>query len=452
VTISDGRIGNGLADDGDRLVLRDGQGSVIDALSYGRDATVFQPPAPAVAAGHSLQRIQSDVDTDQASDFADTSDPSPGMPMPPATPTATPTVTPTPTASATPSATPTATATWPAVAIELSEFLPAPHDVDWDGDGQMNGNDEWIELHNRAAVTVDLGGWRLDDIASGGSSPYLIPTGSTIAGGGYRLFFHSETGLTLNNDGDTVRLLYPDGLPAEETSYGSALYDRSFSKTEFGTWTRDYPPSPGGPNLAPTPMPRGVPPTPAVVPISHARGAARDATVAVEGRVTVPPGVFGRRVAYITDGSAGLRLQHWGRDLPTLSEGDTVHVEGRMTTVYGEVTLNVREMVRMGAGNPVAPTALASGQAGAWWEGTLVRLAGRVQRWDSDDIILDDGSGAATVRLRESTGLQMPGLMVGQFLSAVGVVGQSNGRYLVLPRWQVDLSLLPAELPRTGER
>jgi hypothetical protein len=46
VAIADGLIGNGLADDGDRLLLRDGAGTIIDGLSYGADASVFSPAAP----------------------------------------------------------------------------------------------------------------------------------------------------------------------------------------------------------------------------------------------------------------------------------------------------------------------------------------------------------------------------------------------------------------------
>ena len=242
-------------------------------------------------------------------------------------------------------------------------------------------------------------------------------------------------------------------------AYGNAHYDRSFSRTATGAWTWEYPPSPGAPNLPPpTATPAPTPTEMPVAPISHARGAARDALVAVEGRVTVPPGVFGRRVAYITDGTAGLRLQHCGRDLPALAEGDAVHVEGRLTTVYGEVTLNVRAISRLGGGQPVPPVALAGGQMGAWWEGMLVRWPGRVQRWDADDIFLDGGGeGEAAgkqvqVRLRASTGLERPALVAGQHLTVTGVVGQSNGVWLVLPRWQRDISVLPARLPRTGER
>jgi hypothetical protein len=82
----------------------------------------------------------------------------------------------------------------------------------------------------------------------------------------------------------------------------------------------------------------------------------------------------------------------------------------------------------------------------------LVRVAGRVERWDTDDIFLNDGASAVQVRLRESTGLDRPALERGQYLSATGVVGQSNGLWLVLPRWQSDLSALAARLPNTGER
>lgn len=457
VTVADGRLGNGLADDGDRLTLRDGHGTAIDALSYGSDVTVFDPPAPATAAGHSLERRPVALDTDTAADFADCGFPSPGEPpraLTP-TPTATPSRTPTTTVTASPTGTSTATATptatWPAGAVIVNEILPAPHAVDWDGDGQAGAEDEWVELYNQAGVAVDLGGWRLDDAADAGSPPYLLPAGTWIPAHGYALFLRRQTGLTLNNTGDTVRLLSPDSLVAGLITFGSAAYDHSFSRTAANGWAWDYPPSPGGPNVAPTPAPRNAPLPPAEVPIGQARGAARNASVAVRGIVTAPPGVFGTRVAYVEDASGGLRLQHWGRDLPSLAEGDGVYAEGRMTAVYGEVTLNVSAIVRLGPGQPLPPAMVPVAAVGVGLEGRLVRIAGRVARWDSDDIWLDDGAGVAQLRLREATGLDMPRLAAGQFLRVTGVVGQSNGRWLVLPRWPRDLSALPALLPQTGE-
>jgi hypothetical protein len=77
--VGDGRIGNGLANKGDRLLLFDDQGLLVDALSYGDDGEIFQPPAPAVAAGHCLERVPPGYDTDSAGDFRDSSNPSPGL-------------------------------------------------------------------------------------------------------------------------------------------------------------------------------------------------------------------------------------------------------------------------------------------------------------------------------------------------------------------------------------
>jgi hypothetical protein len=72
------KIGNGLADKGDRLILRDSAGRLADALSYGEDVTILTPPAIAVASGHSLERSPPGHDTDSAADFVDNPRPSPG--------------------------------------------------------------------------------------------------------------------------------------------------------------------------------------------------------------------------------------------------------------------------------------------------------------------------------------------------------------------------------------
>jgi hypothetical protein len=90
LVVADGRIGNGLANDGDRLLLLDEEGRPVDALSYGLDREFFEPPAPAVPLGHSLERFPPDRDTDTAADFRDSAHPSPGTgPSAGLTPTAT---------------------------------------------------------------------------------------------------------------------------------------------------------------------------------------------------------------------------------------------------------------------------------------------------------------------------------------------------------------------------
>jgi hypothetical protein len=71
VFIDDGAIGNGLSNDGDRLTLKDGAGTVIDAISYGEDESIVSPPCPKVAEGHSIERSPA------GGHFVDNPDPSP---------------------------------------------------------------------------------------------------------------------------------------------------------------------------------------------------------------------------------------------------------------------------------------------------------------------------------------------------------------------------------------
>ncbi len=160
--------------------------------------------------------------------------------------TTTATVTPTPTPSSTPDPS--------LIDVTLNEFMPDPAS-DWNGDGTATQDDEYIELFNAGPQPVDLGGWMLDDVddsqskvrsffAPDGSQPFVIPAGTVIDPGGFVLFFRSETDVTLNNDGDWVRLLRPDGVVAEAFEYTSSRDDQAYSKTLDGgdEWTRTYPP------------------------------------------------------------------------------------------------------------------------------------------------------------------------------------------------------------------
>ena len=118
VFVADGKIGNGLGNTGDRLILKDSEGAVIDQMSYGTDTTVFDPSCPDVPEGHSLERSPANVDTDTLEDWIDQEFPDPGEVNVP-TPTPTTTATPTPTATATPTTTPTPTTTTHKVYLPL---------------------------------------------------------------------------------------------------------------------------------------------------------------------------------------------------------------------------------------------------------------------------------------------------------------------------------------------
>ncbi len=69
-------IGNGLANGGDRLTLKDDVENVIDQMSYGSDTTFFN--LTPVHEGHSWEREPDGKDTDTAGDFIEQTNPTPG--------------------------------------------------------------------------------------------------------------------------------------------------------------------------------------------------------------------------------------------------------------------------------------------------------------------------------------------------------------------------------------
>jgi hypothetical protein len=170
---------------------------------------------------------------------------------PTATPTATaePSSTPTPTATLTPTASPTPTATSttePAAAgVRLNEILPVPAQG-----GIINEPDEWVELFNAGASAFELDGWSLDD-GEGGSEPYGMPEGTILPSGGFMLFYGRTTAIALDDAGDAVRLLNPDGAVVDTVGFGPLASGVSYSRDEVGTWHADWPPSPGAPNQPP---------------------------------------------------------------------------------------------------------------------------------------------------------------------------------------------------------
>jgi len=256
-------IGNGLGNTGDVLRLLAPDGTVVDAMSYGTNTSAFAPSCPGVAAGQSLARVPSWLDTDTAADWAPQQLPNPGAPgiilQPTPTPTAsatlttgpadTPTSTPTPTATVTPIPTLTPTS-GPLPLVRLNEILPRPDAVDWDGNGTADAYDEWVEIVNLGPGVADLGGWALDDILSGGSLPYAFPPGTFLAPGEFLVRYRSTTGVALNQDADSANLLAPDGSLVDSFSYRDPGRDISYSRTADGTgdWTDTYPPSPGQSN------------------------------------------------------------------------------------------------------------------------------------------------------------------------------------------------------------
>lgn len=122
--------------------------------------------------------------------------------------------------------------------VVINEFMPDPS-VDWspsDGNEEYSSvEDEWVEILNIGATPVDITGWRLRDAASDSSWRYAFA--GVLPAGGYAVVYGNEAyewedangypryGLSLNNGGDGVALVRPDGIVVDEVSYDGSDVD-----------------------------------------------------------------------------------------------------------------------------------------------------------------------------------------------------------------------------------
>ncbi len=116
----------------------------------------------------------------------------------------------------TPTTTPTTTAFAVTPPLKINEFLPNP-----------STGEEWIEIYNPSASTVDLTGWKIFDSIG----EIATPTGTIGAGG----FFVVELSASkLNNDGDTITLKDASNTVIDTTSYTTVHKGNSIARSVDG--------------------------------------------------------------------------------------------------------------------------------------------------------------------------------------------------------------------------
>jgi hypothetical protein len=108
--------------------------------------------------------------------------------------------------------------------IIINELLPSPLGAD--------EQEEWIELFNKNSFEVDLSGWRLQD-KIGTITNYIIPEGIKISPQGFLLFQRPTTKIVLNNEGESVSLLQPNGVLVETVGYEKAPVGQSFARQDM---------------------------------------------------------------------------------------------------------------------------------------------------------------------------------------------------------------------------
>lgn len=259
----DGRIGNGLNNTGDALVLIDGSGTAIDALSWGDNLSIFDPPIATGAPGTVLRR-NSTVDTDTAADWTNASNeaqpPTPEPPIDREAPADQPradNATVERTAASVPDETRKADPASVAPArIMLSEVAP---------------DTGWLEIYNEDSAAHSLRGWMADDTTAA-TPPVVIDTDMIEPYG----FVVIRADQLADFRGNTLRLLRPDGTVADIVTVQPLTEGKTFSRypVQGGGWQANTPATAGSINLpAEMQLPTASPTIASYAPTPRAPGA-----------------------------------------------------------------------------------------------------------------------------------------------------------------------------------
>lgn len=323
--------------------------------------------------------------------------------------------------------------------VVLSELLPDPEGSD--------ATDEWIELANQGE-TVNLYGWKLTD----GSSDYEFPD-QTLASGFYLQVLVTDSGISLNNSGETIQLLDPDGAVISEVTYDSASTGESYASLN-GSWQWTTTLTPGSSNAITTADGDDQPSddadqsnseesTSTGTTISSVRQMAAGTEVTFSGTVLVLPDTYSSTYFYVQDETAGIQIASSSQAFPSLNVGDVVTVTGNTSSSNGEAKINVTDsnhIVVTSHVDTIAPyvvTALESAQAGR-----LVSLNSSVTEKSGSTITLEDG----TAYIKRGTEISTSTITVGETYQWVGVVIATDDGVQLWPRSSTDITTPDASL------
>jgi uncharacterized protein YdeI (BOF family) len=337
--------------------------------------------------------------------------------------------------------------------VIINEILPNPEGSDNEG--------EFIELYNRGSQTVDLNLWQLDD-EDGGSSPHTIENKS-ISAGQFLVLYRSETGLALNNDADSARLIHPDGEVTSKVTYSdSADENVAYARDTDDSWKWTVTPTPGAANIITAPEnsekdnndssststssgnndDRETSVSLNEISIIDARGKEKNTQVKVRGIVTVDPKLLGKKIFYIQDSTAGIQIYFSKEDFPNLKLGDEVTVLGKTSESQNEKKINVQEKTDIQVTahkSPPKPAEIKSGDLKENYEGELVQVAGKVAKSSGNVFYVNDGSGEAKIYIKKTTGIKKPEIKKDDKITVVGIASETSSGYRVLPRYQEDI-------------
>lgn len=315
--------------------------------------------------------------------------------------------------------------------VIINELMANPSGAD---------DEEWVEVFNKGKAKVNLLGWQLDD-EEGGSSPFKIEEDVWVEPQGFVIFERAETSIALNNDHDEVRLFDPSGKLADQVGYQKAADDLAFARNANGEWQWTSIPTPGETNVI-NYTPEGKRGKVKGKSAKAAIGNKSSNLIKITGVVTSLPGGLSSQFFYIQNADGGYQVYSYKKDFPSLSLGDLVEVAGEQSEINSEVRLktNKAENIKvLKAGQLVNSQSLSCENISENYLSQLITLKGEVTKKSGASVYLDDGTDEAVVYLKQSTGLKVADLKLGERYDVTGILTKTKTGFRLLPRSETDI-------------
>ena len=348
--------------------------------------------------------------------------------------------------------------------IIINEILPNPKGSDTAAPPQG----EWIELYNQSDQKINLTSWKLDDLISSGSKPHMIDSGIFIEPNGYLVFYYKQTKICLNNNGDEVNLINPQGKTISSCSYQEKSVEQtSLARGKDGQWYWSVEPTPNKENLITVTEDfleedenenddenfnesseeesndlKNSKENPREASISEVKNLAKGIWVRVRGFVSTPPKVLSDKVFYIFSEESGIQIYSSKGDFPEINSGDFVEIVGKTSEANNEKKINIYSTDNieiLDADFPPEPKIIKTGEINEALEGSLVKIEGQVSRSAGNVFYVNDGSGEIKIYIRSATGIKKPKTLKGTWVAIAGIVSETSTGYRILPCFQEDV-------------
>ena len=333
--------------------------------------------------------------------------------------------------------------------IYLNEINPHPEN------GVLN---EFIELYNYSDQDINLYGWQLDDIESGGSKPYVLDQ-QVIKAKSYLSIYHSVSKISLNDDGDEVRLISPNGLEQNKIVYQSAKAGQSYNKTDSG-WSWSSTITPNLENIVTQIEPSSADANQTKTTsnqLSLQKYSIRDAKqqkegteLIVSGTVNVLPNIFSAQYFYIQDEDSGIQIYCNKKDFPNLQVGDLIEVTGELSLPNSGARIKIKDQsqIKIISHEETKISDVPTGNIGEKYEGMLIKIKGIITKTSGNTFYIDDGTGVVKCYIKSFAKIDKPKMKKGMIVELIGIVARSKDIWQVLPRYQDDLKIVSNPLPK----